>query len=213
MEKREKEKSTTKPSDFMHRFPLASKHHKAEYEMEGKWIMKALAHHGNVWRKLSWVEYCEYYDFHPIHEVSIQKKAYFDAVVPYTVSAEAAASYSKAWKHVADWGYCSWNLAFHWQKDWTLHYSKLWDEQATYTLIRHEKAEPIILDPNDPNTISLSEVAELECVYKDINGYGITFMFEHVNKNKWNLGVILLIVFVTLALYSMILLGAILYNF
>ncbi len=89
-----------KPVNFM-RSPMSSILQKSEAEWVAQNIMKILARTGNEWRKLTFEEYekerladaeNDNFGYLAAHE-----KKYFDQVIDYTISAEAAISFCKGW--------------------------------------------------------------------------------------------------------------------
>ena len=89
-----------KPSDFV-RFPCKSTFGKTEYEIVAQNIMRILSEQGNIWKPLSWEQYAaEQAAFEEARGSSSIRndKSYFDEVAPFSLSADAAATFSPAWK-------------------------------------------------------------------------------------------------------------------
>ena len=83
------------PSDISGEFPWSSVFKNAEREIIAKNIVVILKRNGNTWRKLPYEEYVA--ERQKDGHFSESEKSYFDDVIDYTVSAEAAASFSKYW--------------------------------------------------------------------------------------------------------------------
>lgn len=83
-----------KPSDFL-TDPMDSVLQNAESETVARNIMAILKRTGNEFRRLTWDEY-ETERRKDGNFTSAEKK-YFDRVVPYTVSADFAKSFSPVW--------------------------------------------------------------------------------------------------------------------
>lgn len=88
-----------KPSDFLDN-PMGSVKNKSEYETIARNIMVILSKTGDIFRKLSWVEY---YTFRlkddKKHNINEEKK-YFEEVVNYCESEKTARLFSPIWKSI-----------------------------------------------------------------------------------------------------------------
>lgn len=83
-----------KPSDFTEQ-PWNSVLQKSEAETIARNIMVILKRTGNKWRKLSWEEYKS--EREKDGEFTESERGYFNQVLPYTLTAENAATFSKSW--------------------------------------------------------------------------------------------------------------------
>ena len=90
----------TKPSDFLN-YPYGSIAGTAEEEIVARNIMVILNRTGNTFRELSWNEYKEHIlkDRDPWQgkDVAEKEKGYFESVLHFCTSAEAAKSFSSDW--------------------------------------------------------------------------------------------------------------------
>jgi hypothetical protein len=86
-----------KPSNFTD-FPLSSVFQKCEYEIVAQNIMIILKKKGDKFKKLTWEEYKKQRKLD--HNFSEGEKKYFDKVVDYCISPEAAKLFSGVWAGV-----------------------------------------------------------------------------------------------------------------
>ena len=83
-----------KPSNFTN-YPWASKAQNAESEIIARNIMVILKRTGDQFRPLSWEEYSV--ERQKDGNFSELEKKYFDAVIPYCISADTAILFSPEW--------------------------------------------------------------------------------------------------------------------
>ncbi len=89
-------KTKTLPSDFTNK-PFASVLRKSELESIARSIMIILSETGNTWRHLSFEEYKKEIKKATKKTVDDWDKRYFDQVVQYCTSPNAASRFSEAW--------------------------------------------------------------------------------------------------------------------
>jgi len=87
-----------KPSDFAKIIPMSSVYKKSEHETVATNIMIILKRTGDTFRTLTWEGYKDnrMKDGARTGEVN-SEKSYFDAVIPYCISAEKAQTFSPYW--------------------------------------------------------------------------------------------------------------------
>jgi hypothetical protein len=84
-----------KPSDF-HSHPYDSVLKNNESETVARNIMVILTRLGDTWQELPWDTYVEHRQ--KDGNFSIKERAYFDKVVNYTISPDAAKRFSPTWR-------------------------------------------------------------------------------------------------------------------
>lgn len=86
-----------RPSDFQH-FPISSVEYKVESGTIALNIITILKRTGDEFRAIPWEEYVQ--ERTKDGNFSLAEKRYFDKVVEFTVSAEAASKFCLLWKGI-----------------------------------------------------------------------------------------------------------------